>query len=181
MPLSGSRLSLAHGGLWVDSRHSAGIMKPMPRRRILVTLASALASGCVLTPASPDEMAPPEEKVAGELYAAIWADLRSNAMIGNGNALAARWANAGSEHEKAPRLHIEDLLCTDGDRRLRCRFGLLRDGDVATYLGEVAPDRLACSANFRRADASDRWTIPRLPPGPNGGHSRITIECKPVN
>ena len=126
-------------------------------------------------------MAPPEEKVAGELFAAIWADLQSNAIIGNGNELAALWAKAGSEQEKAPQLHIEDLLCTDGDRRLRCRFGLLRDGGDATYLGKAAPDRLACFANFRRADVNDRWAIPRLPPGPNGGHSRITIECKPVN
>lgn len=153
----------------------------MPRRPILVTFASVLASGCVLTPAPQAEMTPPEEKVAGELYSAIWADLQSNAIIGNGNELAARWANAGREQEKAPQLHIKDLLCTDGDRRLLCRFALLRDGGVVTYLGEVAPDRLACSANFRRADATDRWDIPRLPPGPNGGHSRITIECKPVN
>ncbi|MHA6334162.1 hypothetical protein ACXYL9_10825 [Qipengyuania sp. CAU 1752] len=125
-------------------------------------------------------MAPPEKKVAGQLYAAIWDDLRSNAMIGNGNWLAARWANAGSERDDPPQLHIQDLLCSGSATLLRCRFGLLRDGGVATYLGESTPDRLACTADFRRSGPNDHWSIPRLPPGPKGGHSRITINCQIV-
>lgn len=126
-------------------------------------------------------MSSPEETLAQELRAEIWSDLQSNAMIGNGNELAARWANAGSDGDDAPLLHIESLLCSKGATRLRCQFGLLRDGGVATYLREPAPDRLSCTATFRRSSPNDPWSIPRLPPGPRGGHSRITIKCKPVN
>jgi hypothetical protein len=126
------------------------------------------------------QMTPPNEALAGELRAAIWSDLQSNAMIGNGNELAARWANAGTDRADAPLLHIQNLLCRGGSQRLHCRFGLFREGGVATYLGETAPDRLMCQAKFRRSGTNDGWSIPRLPPGPRGGHSRITIKCKPV-
>jgi len=127
------------------------------------------------------QMSSPEETLAQQLRAEIWSDLQSNAMIGNGNELAARWANAGSDRDDAPLLHIQNLLCSGGSTRLRCQFGLLRDGGAATYLGEPAPDGLACTAKFRRSGPNDRWSIPRLPPGPRGGHSRITIKCQPVN
>lgn len=125
-------------------------------------------------------MAPPEEALAGQLYAAIWSDLRSNALIGNGNELAARWANAGKDRDGTPLRHIQNLLCSGNSMQLHCLFGLLRDGGVAKYLGEPTPDRLACKADFRRSSSDDRWSIPRLPPGPRGGHSRITIKCNPV-
>ena len=115
-----------------------------------------------------------------QLRAEIRSDLLSNALIGNGNELAARWANAGNDGDDAPQLHIQNLLCSGGPTLIRCQFGLLRDGGVATYLGEPTPDRLACRANFRRSGPNDRWSIPRLPPGPRGGHSRITIKCQPV-
>ena len=152
----------------------------MFRNLSLIAFASALALGCAHSPAQQTEMGPPEEKLAEQLYAEIWDDLRSNAIIGNGNWLAARWSNAGSEQDDAPKLHIEDLLCSGSMTLLRCRFGLLREGGVATYLGEPTPDKLACTTNFRRTEAGERWSIPRLPPGQNGGHSRITIKCEPV-
>lgn len=126
------------------------------------------------------QMVAPPEEMAGQLYGAIWYDLRSNAMIGNGNELAARWANAGGDSANPPRHQIRDLLCSGGGTRLRCRFNLLRDGGVVSYLGEPAPDRLACRVTFRRARTEVLWSIPRLPPGPRGGHSRITIRCEAV-
>lgn len=125
-------------------------------------------------------MAPPEEALAGQLRAEIWNDLQSNALIGNGNELAARWANAGGDGDDAPQHQIRNLLCGGGPTLLRCQFGLVRHGGIATYLGEPAPDKLACKANFRRTGPNDTWSIPRLPPGPRGGHSRITIKCQPV-
>ena len=164
----------------MDSGQGAAITKAMFRTLNLIALASALSAGCAHSPSQETEMSPPEEKLAGQLYAEIWADLRSNAMIGNGNWLAARWANAGSEQGDAPQLHIQNLLCRGSSTLLHCRFGLLRDGGVATYLGEPAPDRLACTANFQRSDANGRWSIPRKPPGRNGGHSRNTIKCQSV-
>ena len=146
----------------------------------LFAFASALASGCALLPTPHMQMAPPKEALAGQLRAEIWSELQSNAWIGNGNELAAAWANAGSDGDNAPLLHIQELRCGGGPTLLRCRFGLLRDGGVATYLGEPTPDRLACRASFRRTGSNDGWSIPRLPPGPRGGHSRITIKCQPV-
>jgi len=153
----------------------------MFRRLNLLVFASAVASGCVHSPVRDAVMAPPQEELAEQLYAEIWSDLQSNAMIGNGNWLAARWANAGSGQNPAPKLHIEDLLCGGSATLLRCRFGLLREGGVTIYLGEPTPDKLTCTTNFRRPHAGERWAIPRLPPGKNGGHSRIAIECQPLN
>lgn len=152
----------------------------MTRTFTLLALASTLVSGCAYSPAPPLKAVPPDEALAGELRAEIWSDLQSNALIGNGNQLAARWANAGSDRSDAPLLHIQNLVCSGGPNSLHCYFGLLRDGGVVLYLGESAPDRLACDARFRRLGASGGWSIPRLPPGPRGGHSRITIKCQAV-
>ncbi|HYI49308.1 MAG TPA: hypothetical protein VEX35_12675 [Allosphingosinicella sp.] len=126
-------------------------------------------------------MAPPEEALARQLRRAIWYDLSSNARIGNGNELAARWYNAGSDRREAPLLRIQDLVCRTGSARLRCRFGLFREGGPATYYGRAAPDRLECRVTFRRSRIDGSWSIPRLPPGPRGGHSRITIRCSPAS
>ena len=152
----------------------------MTRTFILLSFVSAVGSGCTHSPNPDIQMAHPEEALAGELRAEIWSDLQSNALIGNGNELAARWANAGSDAAVAPQLHIQNLLCSGGQTLLRCEFSLLRDGGVTVYLGEPTPDRLTCGALFRRLGTGDRWSIPRLPPGPRGGHSRITIKCQPV-
>jgi hypothetical protein len=150
----------------------------MTRTSNLIAFAAVLASGCALAPTLQPQMAPPEKETEGQLYGAIWSDLQSNAMIGNGNELAANWANAGNERDPAPQLHIQNLLCSGGGMQLRCQFGLLRDGGIASYLGEPVPDRLSCTAIFRRSGLDDRWSIPRLPPRPRGGHSRITINCQ---
>ena len=149
--------------------------------RTAFLLISLLIAGCTHSKNPQVDKSAPDEELAGHLYAKIWGDLNSNALIGNGNPLAAAWANAGRRRGgSAPLLHIQNLLCSGTDTLLRCEFGLLRDGGVAEYLGEPTPDKLACSANFGRADPNEQWSIPRLPPGPNGGHSRITIECEPT-
>lgn len=150
----------------------------MSRHLPFIVLVTAILSGCGHLAPSGDKLTPPEAELAGELYSAIWKDLQSNALIGNGNELAARWANAGGNAAEAPLLHIQNLLCSGGEAQLRCRFDLLRDGGIAPYLGQPVPDRLTCSARFRRS--GDQWSIPRLPPAPGGGHSRITIRCQPV-
>lgn len=124
------------------------------------------------------QMAPPAEPLAAQLRGLIWYDLQSNAMIGNGNQLAAVWYNAETNGGSATPLHLRDLTCSGGTTRLTCRFALFREGGVSTFLGEVAPDRLACGVSFRRSRRDGQWSIPRLPPGPNGGHSRITIRCR---
>jgi hypothetical protein len=151
----------------------------MTRTFIHLTLASALVSECALS-ANPHALAPLEEPLAGQFYAAIWHDIESNALIGNGNELAARWANAGSGGRNARQLHIQNLVCSDGRTLRHCQFELLRDGGITTYLGETSPDKLTCNAEFRRSGLSGDWSIPRLPPPRSGGHSRITIDCKPL-
>jgi len=132
----------------------------------------------ILTALAASQMVPPEEPLARQLRGIIWYDLQSNAMIGNGNDLAALWYNAGSDGAHAPLLHIQNLVCSGSSTRLSCRFALLREGGIATFLGEEAPDRLGCRVTFRRSGRAGRWSIPRLPPGPDGGHSRITIRCQ---
>ena len=155
----------------------------MELRKSLFVLTVVLASisACATTKSTPSQFNAPNEEVAGDLYQAIWGDLKSNAFIGNGNELAWRWANAGNTQEEPPQLHIVDLRCREDKLSMPCKFELLRDGGVVIYEGKPAPDRLACRAVFRRADIDADWYLPRLPPRPNGGHSRITIECEPID
>ncbi|MDP2129424.1 MAG: hypothetical protein Q8J79_00935 [Erythrobacter sp.] len=135
-------------------------------------------AGCVRQAAEPAEPFNPTAPLDGQLYSAIWYDLQSNALIGNGNELAARWMNAGSGNDRpSPQLHIENLTCQGNSIRLKCKFGLFREGSVANYNGQPVTDRLSCNAEFVRNAKTDEWLIPRLPPGPSGGHSRITIAC----
>ncbi|QUL38036.1 hypothetical protein [Erythrobacter sp. JK5] len=153
----------------------------MARLTSFLAFGSLLASSCTHSTGPEANLAPPEDNIAGQLYRNIWSDLQSNALIGNGNELAMRWANATNDREEARQLHINDLLCGGGETLLRCQFELLRDGGVAFYLGDPVPDRLACEADFRRSGPEDQWSIPRLPPGPNGGHTRITINCRALD
>src|SRR5690348_5790650 len=102
----------------------------------------------MLAVASPS---PPSEPLAGQLQAAIWRELETNALIGNGNWLASLWYNAGSEDQKAADLHIKDLACRSKTGSCLCSFNLPRDGGVTTVLGEQAPDKLTCDATFIQA------------------------------
>lgn len=155
----------------------------MARTTLLTFLATLILTACSHSRSGGVEFwFEPEEPLASQLYSAIWSDIQSNAWIGNGNALLAAWSNAGPRQGAfRPALHIEELLCNGSEPRLRCEFGLFRDGGAKVYLGSPAPDKLACTADFVRSEGNGLWSIPRLPPGPNGGHTRITIECKPVN
>jgi hypothetical protein len=143
-----------------------------------MTLASLVLAGCVHPAAEHAEPFKPTAPLNEKLYAAIWYDLQSNALIGNGNELAARWMNAGSgKGRPSPQLHIENLTCHGNSTNLECTFGLFREGGVANYSGQPVTDRLSCKSEFVRNAKTDEWLIPRLPPGPSGGHSRITIAC----
>ena len=149
-------------------------------RRVFFSTALALVllPGCVRSAAEPTDPFDPTAPLDGQLYAAIWYDLQSNALIGNGNELAASWMNAGSGKDRpSPQLHIENLTCRGNSIRLKCKFGLFREGGVANYNGQPVTDRLRCDSEFVHNAKTDEWLIPRLPPGPSGGHTRITIEC----
>ncbi|NBW08185.1 MAG: hypothetical protein EBR82_09180 [Caulobacteraceae bacterium] len=152
----------------------------MPRTVSLVAVASTLLSGCASLSDANTQLTAPEEPLASGIRAAIWDDVQSNALIGNGNDLLFLWANAAVDRTSHPQLHIRELRCSSGSSSRTCKFALLREGGAATYYGETAPDKLACSAQFRRSGRNENWTIPRLPPVPGDAHSRITIECTPV-
>ncbi|HYG29328.1 MAG TPA: hypothetical protein VD887_03845 [Allosphingosinicella sp.] len=120
-------------------------------------------------------MTPPSQPLARRLYGAIWDDLQLNAMIGNGNRIAALWYQAGADGTTHPLLHILDLRCRGRGTRRVCHFTLFREGGGATYLGEPAPDRLACTARFRRSRTI--WGIEHIPPT-RGGHSQTAMRCE---
>jgi hypothetical protein len=124
------------------------------------------------------QMAPPAEPLGGELRGAIWADLRLNGVIGNGEKVAWRWMNFLGSARDAPLLHILDLACRGNARVQRCAFELLRDGGTVVAFGYAVPDRIRCRATLRRSRGGAReWSVPHLPPGPHGGHSRTTLRC----
>ncbi len=150
-------------------------------RALCVLTVSVLLAGCALLPSARAPMAPPSDPLLSQLRAAIWFDIQSNALIGNGSELLMRWANAGDERNVQPLLHIQDLVCSEGSTWRVCQFGLLRDGGVAYWEDQPAPDRLLCRARFHRSGRDGGWMIPRLPPGPDGGHSRLSIRCRPVS
>jgi hypothetical protein len=115
----------------------------------------------------------PPELLKGQLQGAIWRDLQSNAMIGNGNWLASLWYQAGSE--TVSDLHIQELACTKTSSGHRCSFVLHRDGGPATVLNEMAPDNLACVADF--VPTKTDWRIVHRPPH-RAGHSKTSMQCK---
>jgi hypothetical protein len=125
------------------------------------------------------QMAPPPEPLAGKIRAAIWGDLELNGMIGNGNEVAWRWMNYFGSPNNAPRLHILGLVCRGGNDKQHCRFEMLREGGAIVVDGRQTPDRIRCSTTIRPApDENREWSIPHLPPGPSGGHSRTTMKCR---
>ncbi|KQM87630.1 hypothetical protein ASE67_08060 [Sphingomonas sp. Leaf23] len=119
----------------------------------------------------------PDEPLAGQLRAAIWDDLQRNAMIGNGNRLAALWYEAGQDESPAPRLHIQALDCITTRAGQRCSFNLWRAGGPRWVLGKVAPDRLSCRAQF--VQQSGEWSVRHRPP-PDAGHIRTDMRCRVV-
>ena len=150
-------------------------------RATLMAIAVTMVASCKTTNGSASEPFEPDRDLASQLYGLIWYDLQSNAMIGNGNELAAAWANAGQKLDESPALHIEHLRCSGGDRKLSCEYELVREGGAISYRGKAVPARLFCGNEFRRERNSQEWSIPRIPPNPSGGHSKITIECAPAD
>lgn len=123
------------------------------------------------------QMSPPAEPFASEIRAAIWEDIESEGMIGHGNDIAGRWLNYWGRHDEAepPTLHIIGLVCQGNRRVQQCRFDLLRDGGPMLVEGSAVPNRIRCSAPFRRQGAD--WGIPH-PPFRGPGHSRTTMRCE---
>ena len=144
---------------WVGSRHA--VCYPLNVFLLLAIVAAAPP----IQPAAP---------LARELKAAVWNDLQMNALIGNGNLLAADWYNAGSD--TGPNLHIRDLLCNGSRSVKRCSFRLVRDGGSVEVNGGQVPVTLVCGAAFVRGNDEGGWSVRHTPPL-RVGHSQTTMRC----
>jgi len=123
------------------------------------------------------------EPDADEIYADIFHDLFLNAMIGNGNREATLTWVSGHDQGHPPELRIRDLRCYALAGRRNCRFDVTRTPDPQS--GEPAGDagearRLRCRAAFVQRDGPGgrRWRVVHFPPGPGGGHSRTSMDCR---
>lgn len=99
----------------------------------------------------------------------------------NSSALAVRWYRAAGGDRS--RLHVADFKCDEPLGRRTCQFALIRDGGPVELRGRVVPERLSCSARFRRAahPASGYvWTIERTMRLPRGSHTGTTLRCDPA-
>lgn len=98
----------------------------------------------------------------------------------NSSALAVRWYRAAGGDRS--RLHVADFKCDEPIGRRTCQFTLIRDGGSVELRGRVVPERLSCSARFRRGPHPDGyvWIIERTMRLPRGSHTGTTLRCEPA-
>ena len=98
----------------------------------------------------------------------------------NGGALAVGWYRAADGDRG--RLHVADLKCDPLVGRRTCQFTLIRDGGPVELRGRMVPERLSCSARFRRAPHTYGyvWIIERTMRLPRGSHTGTTLRCDPA-
>jgi hypothetical protein len=120
--------------------------------------------------------AKPPAALRQQLQSAIWSDLETNAMIGNGNWAGSLWYNAAEGIDE--QLHIQQLRCNKRGSRQHCAFDLVRDGRPKMVLGESASVRLRCVAQFVRFGKG--WAVRHTPPH-KVGHSRTSMVCDASN
>lgn len=119
-----------------------------------------------------------EPEAPCQYCAAIFDDVRLNAMIGNGNVeVSNEWAAGGDGDDVS--IKIEEINCNDGRARRKCSFTLRR---VLTRNGIAAtdpslPERLQCTATLKRLD--DRWGVEHSTPR-RVGHSRTSMKCQRI-
>lgn len=119
-----------------------------------------------------------EAEAACEYCAAIFDDVRLNAMIGNGNVeVSPEWA-AGRDGDDVS-IRIENLNCPEGTTRKTCSFTLrrmlMRNGVGAT--DPALPERLECTAILKWFD--EDWRVEHTPPR-RVGHSTTSMKCKSI-
>jgi hypothetical protein len=113
---------------------------------------------------------------------AIFDDVRLNAWIGNGNiAVTYDWA-AGRDGEDVT-IRIDNRVCNDKLDAKKCSFTLVRvleRKEQATALPKL-PEALACTAILTSTlEAGSRiWSVKHYPPR-RRGHSRTSMQCKPI-
>ncbi|MBO9695624.1 MAG: hypothetical protein J7499_05450 [Sphingopyxis sp.] len=126
-------------------------------------------------------VAPPEAPC--EYCAAIFDDVRLNAMIGNGNLeVSSEWA--GGRHGDDVSIRIEDLNCPESRKRRKCSFTLrrmlIRNGIEAA--DPTLPERLRCMAMVKWFDSGGDagWGVEHSPPRRDRGHSTRSMTCKRI-
>lgn len=130
----------------------------------------------LLLVAQAQAQAEPPATLRQQLQSAIWSDLETNAMIGNGNWAGSLWYNAAEGTDE--QLHIQQLRCDKLRSRQHCAFDLVRDGPPKMILGESAPARLRCVAQFVRFGKG--WAVRHTPPH-KVGHSQTSMVCDALN
>ncbi|NYF30505.1 MULTISPECIES: hypothetical protein [Sphingopyxis] len=115
-----------------------------------------------------------------EYCAAIFADVRLNAMIGNGNVeVSTEWAMGRNGDDVV--IQVEDMSCPDGRKSKTCSFTLrrmlTRNGVAVT--DPALPERLRCIAILKWVEARDGagWGVKHDPPR-RIGHSRTSMTCR---
>lgn len=117
-----------------------------------------------------------------QIRAAIFDDVRLNALIGNGNTLISGPWTLGYQHEAtAPQIQIRDLDCTDGATDARCDFVLARlsKPTIDIWTGKPVPLLVKCKARLAKSpDVKGGWSVVHTAPPARGGHSRTTMTCR---
>jgi hypothetical protein len=121
-----------------------------------------------------------ETKAPCEYCAAIFDDVRLNAMIGNGNLeISSEWAQGRKGDDVS--IRIEELSCPERRKRKKCGFTLHR---VLTRNGvetvdPTLPQQLRCTAILKWFDTPGEtgWGVEHLPPRHGRGHSTTSMTC----
>jgi hypothetical protein len=114
----------------------------------------------------------------GQVRAAIWSDIASNATIGNYNELISWDWYYGVDRNHPPTLTIVGLKCDDV-HPYRCAFDLTRQPDQAASADDKAqPGQLSCTASFKWSADDRRWVVIHLRPPKGGGHTRTSMQCQ---
>lgn len=127
--------------------------------------------------------AAPEPRLS-QVHGAIFDDMQTNAIIGNGNDLVSWPWYFGHDHGHRPELRISEVRCGVRPGGRSCSFLVTRTADPrsarpAEDAGEHR--RLRCSASLARMRQEDRryvWQVIHAPPSNPGGHSRTSMRCR---
>lgn len=128
-------------------------------------------------------VAPPaaESEAPCEYCAAIFDDVRRNAMIGNGNLeVSSEWTEGRNGDDVS--IRIEELNCPEGRKRKKCSFTLRRmlaRNGVET-VDPTLPEQLRCTAIMKWFDSPSEtgWGVEHSPP--RRGHSTTSMTCKRI-
>ncbi|AYV46426.1 hypothetical protein CFHF_14895 [Caulobacter flavus] len=118
------------------------------------------------------DFTPPRE--GGEAFRdAVLADAARSTPY-RGSAAGNWYLAAGGDRS---RLRVEDFECRQPAGRRNCRFTLIREGGPVELRGAMVPDRLTCTARFRRG-RDGRWFVDQMSALRRAGNIDTTMRCQ---